>query len=111
VFSYETDESGRLHRCCLRCLLRFGGDDQVRIATKRSKYAKRVVECMDALDQLRCEFPDPSRRPYGEKALLAEIELPFLGYNGIERVLRKIRARNWTAHDTARIEGRPEPKS
>ncbi|MBK7926995.1 MAG: hypothetical protein IPJ98_05690 [Bryobacterales bacterium] len=65
---------------------------------------------MEALDQLRQEFPNQSRRPYGEKALLAEIELPFIGYTGIERVLAKIQARSWTEYDLARIEGRPEPQ-
>ena len=110
VFSIALDEAGQQHRCCLRCLKRLGGNDQVRLAAKRSRYARRVVDCMDALDQLRSEFPDPSRRPYGEKALVAEIDLPFLGYQGIERVLAKIHDRKWTAYDIARVEGRPEPE-
>jgi len=66
---------------------------------------------MEALDQLRQEFPDPSRRPYGEKALLAEIEVPFSGYQDIERVIAKIKSRNWTEHDLARMNGLPEPES
>jgi hypothetical protein len=110
VFSIAVDELGQLHRCCLRCLAKLGGDEQIQLATKRSCYARRVVDCMEALDQLRREFPDPSRRPYGEKSLLAEIELPFAGYEGIERVLAKIKARSWTEYDRARIEGRPEPQ-
>jgi hypothetical protein len=65
----------------------------------------RVVECMDALDQLRREFPDPERRPAGEKSLQMEIELPFMGYQGIERVLKKIRDRSWTEFDLKKIAG------
>jgi hypothetical protein len=111
VFSIAVDESGKQHRCCLRCLGRLGGDEQVKLAAKRSRYARRVIECIEAMDALRAAFPDPARRPYGEKALLAEIELPFMGYDGIERVLAKITSQNWTEYDKARIEGRPEPPS
>jgi hypothetical protein len=32
-----------------------------------------------------------------------------MGYEGIERLLKKINGRKWTAYDLARIEGRPEP--
>ncbi len=110
VFSIAIDDAGIQHRCCLRCLRRFGGGDQVDAATKRSRYARHVARCIQALDQLRAEFPNAARRPYGEKALLAEIEMPFMGYEGIERVVKKIAARKWTAYDLAKIDGRPEPR-
>lgn len=99
VFSIAIDETGKEHRCCLRCLRRYGGDEQVKIAAKRSRYAKHVSRCIEALDLLRAEFPDPSTRPYGEKALLSEIESPFMGYQGIERILTKIRGRKWTDYE------------
>jgi len=105
VFSNCVDEVAQNFRCCLRCLDRFGGRTQVDLAAKRSRYAMRVVECMDALDQLRREFPDPERRPAGEKSLQMEIELPFMGYQGIERVLKKIRDRSWTEFDLKKIAG------
>lgn len=110
VFSVALDEVGEQHRCCLRCLRRFGGDEQVQLAAKRSRYARRVLACIEALDQLREEFPDPSRRPYGEKSLMAEIAFPYMGYEGIERVIAKIRTRSWNDYDIARMEGRPEPQ-
>jgi hypothetical protein len=102
VFSIAVDSDGNQHKCCLRCLTRLGGREQVEIAAKRSRYARRVLECFDALDQLQAEFPDPSRRPFGEKSLRAEIALPFMGYAGIEGVLKKIKNRKWTAYDLAR---------
>ncbi len=111
VFSDAIDEAGATHRCCLRCLRRLGGEEQVQLAAKRSKYGKRVLECIDALDKLRKDFPDADRRPYGEKALLAEIQNPLFGYEGIERVLVKLQSSNWTAYDRARIEGRPQPNN
>ena len=111
VFSIAVDANGKQHRCCLRCLTRLGGREQVDIAAKRSRYARRVLECLDALDQLQAEFPDPSRRPYGEKSLRAEIALPFMGYDGIERVLKKIKNRKWTAHDLAQIGGQQAEQS
>ena len=110
VFSNAVDSNGVRHRCCLRCLRRFGGAEEVERAARRSMFARRVVDCMGALDQLRTEFPDPDRRPYGEKSLMAEIALPFWGYQGIERVIDKIATRKWTSYDLARIEGRPEPE-
>jgi hypothetical protein len=79
VFSIALDEAGKQHRCCLRCLRGFGGDEQLKAASHRSRYAEHVMQCIDALDQLRAEFPDPARRPYGEKALMAEIDNPFYG--------------------------------
>jgi hypothetical protein len=79
-------------------------------ASRRSRYVKRAAECIEALDQLRAEYPDESRRPFGEKALLAELAFPFFGYSGIERVIAKIHARKWTAHDEAKMEGRPLPE-
>jgi hypothetical protein len=109
VFSVAVDEAGHRHRCCLRCLCYFGGEEQIQIAVKRSRYAKRVVECLEALDQLRREFPDPSRRPFGEKSLLMEIEAPFMENHSIERIISKIKEGKWTTYDIARIEGRPEP--
>lgn len=111
VFSIALDEAGNKHRCCLRCLRRLGGEEQVQLAAKRSGNAQHVLRCIDALDELRSAFPDPSRRPYGEKALLAEIENPGMGYGQIEKVLRKLRMKKWTAYDLARIEGLPEPPS
>jgi hypothetical protein len=102
VFSIAVDEDDHQHRCCLRCLRRLGGDEQVKIAGKRSRYAKHAAKCIEALDLLRSEFPDPTSRPYGERALLAEIESPFMGYDGIERVLRKIRGRKWTPYELAK---------
>jgi hypothetical protein len=105
VFSIAVDSNGNQHRCCLRCLTRFGGSEQAELAAKRSRYARRVLDCISALDQLHAEFPDPARRPYGEKALRAEIALPFMGYEGFERVLKKIRNRNWTQYDIAQVHG------
>jgi len=78
---------------------------------KRSAFAERVLECMEALDALCREFPDPDRRPYGEKALQMEIELPFGGYQGIERVIEKIKTKRWTEYDIARINGMPKPET
>src|SRR4051812_22719872 len=59
VFSRAVDEVGKEHRCCLRCLIRLGSRQQAELAAKRSRYAQRVLECIDALDQLEAEFPDP----------------------------------------------------
>jgi hypothetical protein len=112
VFSICVDSAGVEHRCCLRCLYKFGGQEQIDLATKRSGYAAEVWNCIQALDQLRAEFPDPSRRPYGEKTLLNAIErLDPSHPENTERILRKIRVRAWTEYDLARIEGRPEPPS
>jgi len=111
VFSIAVDAAGTQHRCCLRCLLKFGGEEQLERATSRSRYVRRVWECMVALEQLRAEFPDPARRPYGDKTLLRGIESPLMGGSDVERVTDKIRRRNWTEYDLARIEGRPEPPS
>ena len=111
VFSKALDEIGTEHRCCLRCLKRLGGEEQLAIAIKRSKKANHVVRCINALEKLCRDFPDPARRPYGEKALQAEIELPYMGYEGIERVLQKIEVERWTEYDRARSEGRPEPST
>lgn len=109
VFSNCEDEGNAGFRCCLWCLRRFGGEIEIKRAC-RSKYARRVVECMGALDQLLTEFPNPERRPYGEQSLLSEIAHPFNGFEGIQRILSKIQERRWTKHDLARIEGRPEPE-
>jgi hypothetical protein len=57
------------------------------------------------------KFPDPARRPYGDKTLLRGIESPLMGGSDVERITDKIRRRNWTEYDLARIEGRPEPPS
>jgi len=109
VFSIAVDSAGVEHRCCLRCLHELGGKEQIDRATERSHYAAVVWNCIEALDQLRAEFPDPSRRPYGEKTLLKTIECPIL--EDPERIIRKIKTRSWTDYDLARIEGRPEPPS
>jgi hypothetical protein len=88
-----------------------GGEEQVQLAAKRSGNARHVLRCIDALDELRGAFPNPARRPYGEKALLAEIGNPGMGYTEIDKVLRKLKTKKWTAYDLARIEGLPEPPS
>src|ERR1017187_2169925 len=99
------------HRWCRPCLRRLGGGEKGQLAAGGSGDAWGVVRCIDALDELRSAFPDPSRRPYGEKALLAEIENPGMGYSQIDKVLRKLRTKKWTAYDLARIEGLPKPPS
>jgi hypothetical protein len=107
VFSIALDAAGREHRCCLRCLRRLGGEEQVQLAAKRSRKACHVLRCIDALDELRSSFPDPSRRPFGERPLLAEIENPGMGYGQIDRLLRNLRTKKRTAYDRPRIEGLP----
>jgi hypothetical protein len=111
VFSIAIDAAGTEHRCCLRCLHKFGGKEQIDHASRRSRYAALVWNCIEALDQLRAEFPDMMRRPYGEKILLKTIECPSLEDNDAERIVRKIKARAWTEYDVARIHGGPEPPS
>jgi len=81
------------------CLKQLGGTAQFERAANRSRYAKRVADCIDALNILWQEFPNPEARPYGEKSLLAEISLPFAGREGIERVIDKIKTRRWTKYD------------
>lgn len=110
MFSLASDEGGKILRCCVRCLRRWGGDEQLTLATRRSRYLRRVSECVEALDELVREFPDPARRPYGEKSLRSEIEFPYFGYESIERIIDKIKRKRWTEYDQARIEGRPEPE-
>ena len=109
VLSIATDSAGTKHRCCLRCLRKFGGQEQLERAISRSGYAAVVWECMEALDQLLAEFPDPTRRPYGEKTLRDTIKCPIL--QNPDRIISKIKSRSWTEYDLARIEGRPEPPS
>jgi len=92
------------------CFRERAADGEVARVRARSRYVDRVLLCIDALELLQREFPDPAKRPYGETSLLAEMEQPFFGYEGIERVLAKIFSRSWTEFDLARIEGRPEPR-
>jgi hypothetical protein len=111
VFSISVDSAGIQHQCCLRCLYKLGGQEQIDLAML-SAYAAEVWNCIQALDQLRAEFPDPSRRPYGEKTLINAIEgIDITHPENTERILHKIRVRGWTEYDLARIEGRPEPPS
>src|ERR1039458_6532748 len=49
VFSIAVDDAGVQHKCCFYCLHRYGGKEQVEAASKRSRYAKRVAECIEAL--------------------------------------------------------------
>ena len=109
VFSIATDEAGEEHRCCIWCLRRLGGRSEVERASRRSKHIRRVAKCMDALDALRSEFPDPSRRPFGEKALIALIACPFGAEYEIDRIITKILSRKWTAQDSETLESRPLP--
>jgi hypothetical protein len=111
VLSDCSDEAGVSYRCCLKCLEAIGGRSQLELAAKKSKYARRWMECYDALNVLIKEFPDPSRRPYGEVSLMAEMKTPFLGFEGIETVITKVNARWWTTYDLARINGTEERPS
>jgi len=105
VFSTCVDDAGAEHRCCMWCFRDRAAPGELERASKKSRYIRRVLLCIKALEKLRSEFPDPSRRPYGETSLLSEIETPFYGYSGIERVISKIMNSKWTAHDLARIKG------
>ncbi len=110
VLSEAVDSNGSTVRCCLRCLLKYGGKNELEAAAKRSKYARRVTTCVEALNQLCDEFPDPARRPYGGPTLLEEISQPSIGMRtDADRIIEKIKARKWNEYDLARIEGRPEP--
>lgn len=109
VITETTDSAGRLIRCCIRCFLKHADAGELARAVEGSADFQRVHECLCALDKLRTEFPDPARRPYGEVSLQQEIQMPFLGYSEIERVISKINHRAWTEYDLAKIEGRPEP--
>ncbi|MBI4478931.1 MAG: hypothetical protein HY651_02810 [Acidobacteria bacterium] len=108
LFSIAVDSAGKKHHCCLRCLRKYGGQDQFERAIRESDDAANVWRYMQALDQLRSDFPDPNRRPWGEEMLLNAIERCYLGERG-ERIVQKILDRNWDARDLARIEGRPDP--
>ena len=109
VFSIAEDSAGVLHRrCCFRCLRRLGGQDQLQHAIEESERAADVWRYMQALDQLRSEFPDPTRRPWGEEMLFDAIAFRDLGARG-ERIVEKILNRRWNDRDIARIEGRPDP--
>jgi hypothetical protein len=110
VFSDAVDSAGNEIRCCLPCLLKYGGKQELEAAAKRSKYARRVATCMAAFSQLCEEFPNPDRRPHGGPTLLGEISDPVVGLRtGTDRIINKIKKRKWTEYDLARIEGRPEP--
>ena len=104
VFSDAIDVLGQKCRMCLRCLEAFGGIEQVELAASRSKYARRWLECVRALKKLKQVFPDPERRPYGDKALDMEIKRPCWGYEGIERILHKIENETWTKMDLLAIQ-------
>jgi hypothetical protein len=109
VFSVAVDSDNHQHRCCLRCLHKYGGQDQVELATKNSRYAMLVWNSMAALDQLLKEFPDPQRRPHGEIVLRESIESTWVADYNACRMIEKITKRAWTECDLARIEGRQEP--
>jgi len=87
VFSDGIDVLGQKCRMCLRCLWRFSGIEQVELAASRSKYARRWLDCVLALEHLKKQFTDPMKRPYGEAALASEIKRPHGGYQGIEHIL------------------------
>jgi hypothetical protein len=104
VFSDGIDVLGQKCRMCLRCLWKFGGVEQVELAASRSKYARRWLDCVLALEHLKKQFPDPMRRPYGEVALANEIKRPHWGHEGIERILHKVTYESWTEIDQIAIE-------
>jgi hypothetical protein len=108
VFSDCSDTAGVMYRCCLKCLEQLGGREQLERAASRSKHAKRWLECYDALNALVTEFPDPNRRPYGEVSLTAEMKMPFFGFDGIERVITKVKEKAWTSYDLGRINSEAE---
>ena len=109
VFSVALDSAGFVHRrCCLRCLFKLGGKEQLDRAIQESERAAEVWRYMQALDQLRSDFPDPTHRPWGEEMLFDAIAFRSLGARG-ERIVEKILNRRWNDRDLARIEGRPDP--
>jgi hypothetical protein len=111
VFSEAIDSAGKEILCCLPCLLKYGGKQELEAAAKHSKYAQKVVKLMAALNQLCEEFPDPERRPYGGKTLLTAISDPVVAVRtDADTIMSKIKKRRWTERDLARIDGRPEPK-
>ncbi len=103
VFSDGIDVLEQHCRMCLRCLWRFSGVEQVELAAGKSKYAKRWLECVRALEQLKKQFPNPEYRPYGDVALTNEIKRPHSGYQGIERILHKVTYEAWTEIDKIAI--------
>jgi hypothetical protein len=103
VFSDGIDALEQKCRMCLRCLWKFGGIEQVELAAGRSKYARRWLDCVGALEQLQKQFPDAMKRPYGDVALANEIKRPHSGYEGIERILRKVTQEAWTEIDQIAI--------
>ena len=111
VFSVAIDSAGIEHRrCCLRCVLRLGGQQQLDRAVQESERAADVWRYMQVLDQLRSDFPDSTHRPWGEEMLLNALAWESLGPRG-ERIVPKIKERRWNARDIATIEGRPWPDS
>jgi hypothetical protein len=111
VFSMATDEAGKQHRCCYKCLKKFGGDAEYERFIKGSDYAALEVAATEALEQLRKEFPDENLRPYGEKTLIEALDCPIGMSRSPWQIIEKIKNRAWTQYDLARIEGRPEPPS
>lgn len=109
AFSIAVDSNNHQYRCCLRCLHKYGGQDQIELATQHSLYAMLAWKSMSALDQLLKEFPDPQRRPHGEKVLREFIESTWAAEYDSYRMIEKITKRAWTECDLARIEGREEP--
>jgi hypothetical protein len=109
VFSNAIDSNNHQYCCCLRCLHKYGGQDQIELATKNSRYATLAWKSIAALDQLLKEFPDPQRRPHGEKVLRAFIESTWTAEYDAYRMAKKITKRAWTECDLARIEDREEP--
>jgi hypothetical protein len=104
VFSDGVDVLQQNCRMCLSCLWKFGGVEQVELAAGKSKYARRWLDCVRALEKLKKQFPDPMKRPYGDVALASEIKRPHSGYQGIERILNKIANETWTEIDQIAIE-------
>lgn len=105
IYSYAFDALGKRVKVCLRCLGKYGSKEQVELAAQRSQYARRWVDCVGALAKLEAMFPDPERRPYGDKALRMSIDDPRYGnYDNIERILMRIDVELWTEVDRVAIE-------
>jgi DNA polymerase III epsilon subunit-like protein len=109
VFAIAIDEAGKEHRCCFRCLRKYGGEDQFQIFIEKSQYAALEVAASEALDQLIKEFPDENRRPFGEKTLRDALECPIGSSGDPWRIIDKIKNRTWTEYDLSKIAGRPDP--
>ena len=103
------DSAGVAVRCCLQCFRKYAADGEMDRATKGSLGICFLVEAMDAVEKLCCEFPNPAMRPYGEATLRRYIEFPTPTTWDVGRIITKISNKAWTEYDLARIEGKPEP--